>query len=228
MAKILLVDDDTELLATVSDWLKSEGHAPDTSANGSDALDLLRSFQYDIIVLDWQMPGLSGLDVLKRLRSDGCKSLILMLTGKDAVDDKAQGLDAGADDYLTKPFHPKELSSRLRALLRRSREVAPTDLIAGDLVVKPVGFQVLKAGKEVKLLPKEFALLEFLMRHQNETFSAEALMDRVWSSDSEASPETVRVHITRVRAKIDTPGEPSIIKTVHRVGYKLEVDKKPE
>jgi DNA-binding response OmpR family regulator len=168
------------------------------------------------------MPGMSGVEVCRQYRNSGGRALVLMLTGRDHVADKTQGLDAGADDYLTKPFHPDELSARLRALLRRAGSVGSTQLQAGDVVVHPASFKVLKNGKEIQLLPKEFALLEFLMRHQNEVFSSEALLERVWPSESEASPETVRVHITRLRSKIDEPGQPSMIKTVHRVGYKLE------
>ncbi|MGH9551128.1 MAG: response regulator transcription factor, partial [Terriglobales bacterium] len=189
---------------------------------GRAAQEKLDSQSYDVLIVDWGLPDASGLEICKQYREKGGSAAVLLLTGKGAVTDKEQGLDAGADDYLTKPFHPRELSARLRALLRRPRELQDNILQVGSLVLDPQGARVTKDGKEINLLPKEFALLEFLMKHPNQVFAADVLLDKVWSKESENSPDTVRVHITKLRSKIDTEGEPSIIRTMHRVGYKLE------
>jgi DNA-binding response OmpR family regulator len=167
------------------------------------------------------MPGKTGVEICKEYRANGGIGVVIMLTGKTNISDKEEGLDAGADDYLTKPFHPRELSARLRALLRRPRAMKAEVFQAGDIVLEPKSCRVTKGGKEILLLPKEFALLEFLMRNPNEVFSADALLNKVWSKESENSPDTVRVHITKIRSKIDSPDQESLIKTVHRVGYKL-------
>ena len=222
MAKILLVEDDLEMCEVVSDWLTDEHYTVDVVNTGTDAVERLRFDKYDVLIFDWQLPDLTGIEVCKRFRSKGGKTPVLMLTGKSEIVDKETGLDAGADDYLTKPFHPRELSARVRALLRRSGEVKQNVLNCGDIELDPQGFKVTKAGQEVALLPKEFALLEFFLRHPNQVFSPEALLDRVWSAESEASPDTIRVHITKLRGKIDKEGQQSIIKTIHRQGYKLE------
>lgn len=222
MSKILLVEDDKEVCDVVSDWLIDEHYTVDVVNSGSEAIERLRFDKYDVLIFDWQLPDLSGIEVCKRFRSKGGITPVLMLTGKGEIEDKEVGLDAGADDYLTKPFHPRELSARVRALLRRSGELKMNVLTCGDIVLDPQGFKVTKDGKDVSLLPKEFALLEFFLRHPNQVFSPEALLDRVWSAESEASPDTIRVHITKLRGKIDTDGQPSVIKTLHRQGYKLE------
>lgn len=191
--------------------------------SGTEAIERLRFDKYDVLIFDWQLPDLTGIEICKRFRSKGGNTPVLMLTGKSEIADKETGLDAGADDYLTKPFHPRELSARVRALLRRSGDVKQNVLTCGDIELDPQGFKVTKGGKEITLLPKEFALLEFFLRHPNQVFSPEALLDRVWSAESEASPDTIRVHITKLRGKIETEGQPSPIKTIHRQGYKWEM-----
>ncbi|HEY9869618.1 MAG TPA: response regulator transcription factor [Candidatus Obscuribacterales bacterium] len=221
MAKILIVEDDKQLCGLLVDWLTGEGHTPDVVYKGTDGAERLRFYKYDLVILDWALPDLAGPDLCRQYRSRGGQTPILMLTGKREVEDKEIGLDAGADDYLTKPFHMKELSARLRALLRRAPAVSATVLTAGDLTLDPKSRKVLLNGQEVSLQPREFALLEFLMRHPNQPFSSEALLDRVWSSESDASPDTVRIHIMRLRNKIDVPGKESMIRTLHRVGYML-------
>jgi len=207
----------------VSDWLTDEHYTIDVVNSGSEAIERLRFDKYDVLIFDWQLPDLTGIEICKRFRSKGGNTPVLMLTGKSEITDKETGLDAGADDYLTKPFHPRELSARVRALLRRSGELKQNILTCGDIELDPQGFKVTKGGKEITLLPKEFALLEFFLRHPNQVFSPEALLDRVWSAESEASPDTIRVHITKLRGKIETEGQPSPIKTIHRQGYKWEV-----
>lgn len=221
MAKVLIVEDDKDLLEVLSFCMTSKGYSVTRVTNGRDALDNLRIYKYDVIILDWMMPELTGLDVLKTYRNSGGKTPILMLTAKSSTNDKETGLDLGADDYLTKPFEPKELLARIRALLRRPQTLTGTSLMVGDLVLDPASCHVTKAGKEIHLRPKLYSLLEFLMRHPNQVFSGEAILDRVWLDDSFASPETVRTHIKLLRQAIDSdPGE-SMIRTVRNRGYML-------
>jgi DNA-binding response OmpR family regulator len=223
VAKILVVEDDLGLARMVSDWLKFEHHMVETAANGRDGLDKLKSFEYDAIVLDVDLPELSGIEVCKEFRSTGGTTPVLLLTGKSSLTDKESGFGAGADDYLTKPFHMKELSMRLRSLLRRADSGFAGDLLKYrdiDLDVKT--HRVTRGGKELQLLPKEFALLEFLMRHQGQVFNADALLSRVWASETETSIDAVSTCIKRLRKKIDLEGENSLIRTVHGVGYKLD------
>jgi len=223
MAKILLVEDEPDFSILIGEWLRSQHHIVEIVDNGEDALDRLKFYKYDVVVLDWMLPGISGLDVCGDYRSKGGTTPILLLTAKRHVDEKEQGLDAGADDYLTKPFEMKELGARIRALLRRPPSLSGGVVQVGNLTLEPGIYKVSRNGEDLTLLPKEFALLEFLMRHPNQVFSADALLDRVWSSDSDASPETIRTYIKRLRKKIDVEGQPSFLATVHGVGYKLDV-----
>lgn len=222
MSKILVVEDEKALSDVVVDWLTSQQYLVDLCENGADALHRLKFYEYDLVVLDWNLPEMEGIDILKAFRATGGQTPVIMLTGKREVDDKEQGLDAGADDYLTKPFHMKELSARIRALLRRPQAVVTKELKARDLVMDPEQHKVTKAGQVVNLLPKEFALLEFLLRHPSQVFTAEALIERVWPTDSESSPGTIRTYVNRLRGKIDTEGQASMISTVHGIGYRFD------
>jgi DNA-binding response OmpR family regulator len=221
MAKLLLVEDDLELCGMVEDWLTHEHYQVEVTNNGAEAQERLAVFEYDLVLLDVDLPGLSGIDVCKGFRAQGGKTPILMLTGKKTIDDKEAGLDSGADDYLTKPFHMKELSARVRAILRRSSGQTSNVLKAGSLELDPTSFRVTLNGQDVHLQRKEFALLEFLMRNPNRVFSADALLERVWASESDATGEAIRTCLKRLRQKIDEPEKESIIRTVHGVGYKL-------
>lgn len=222
MAKVLLVEDDLTLRSTVENWLKMEHYAVETADRGDDAAHMLRVYDYDLVVLDWELPGMHGIEVLKEYRRHGGRSPIIMLTGKTTIDNKEQGLDSGADDYLTKPFELKELSARVRALLRRPSALTDNVLRVGRLTLDPGKYRITMNEADLELAPTEFSLLEFLMRHPNEVFSADALLERVWASKSNATSDTVRAYVKRVRDKIDIEGQTSMIKTVHGVGYKLE------
>lgn len=222
MAKILVVEDDEDLCTSLKDLLELDHHKVDTALNGGEALHLLKVATYDLLLLDWNLPDMPGVDICKQFRAEGGACPVLMLTGKGNVNDKITGLDAGADDYLTKPFHPEELASRMRALLRRPGAFRGNELKVAGLVLEPSAFRVTRDGEEIKLLPKEFALLEFFMRHPNEVFSTEALIARVWESDSDVSPEVVRTYINRLRNKLGRNGEDNLLKTVHGLGYKLQ------
>src|SRR5271163_1793060 len=165
MARILVVDDDRNQLENVQDWLEHEQHVVETADCGERAEELLKAFSYDLCIFDWNMPSMTGVELLKRFRAAGGHTPVMMLTAKETADDKEEGLDAGADDYLTKPFNLKEFSARVRALLRRPQKSLGTVLRAQDIEIDTAAHKVTRARKEVELLPKEFALLEFLMRH---------------------------------------------------------------
>jgi DNA-binding response OmpR family regulator len=223
LAKILLVEDDEDLAVTVSDMLNDERHTVDTAHNGLDAMELLQNQTYEVIILDWNLPGMTGIEILKKFRAAGGGTPVIMLTGKGEIAEKEQGLDSGADDYLTKPFDLKELAARVRSLLRRPKLASSNVLTWGDLVLDPSKFEISRSGQQLRLLPRDFALLEFLMRHPTQIFSAQALLDGVWKYDSDATPESLRVAIRRIRKVIDERDDldTSLIENISRVGYRM-------
>lgn len=222
MAKLLLVEDDHDLCESLITWLTSQNHEVEAVHDGEEGSVRLRFYKYDVAILDWNLPKRTGIEVCKEYRSHGGTTAIIMLTGNDALAEKEAGLDAGADDYLTKPFHVEELSARVRALLRRPRTFTGNVLQAKDISLDPSAHRVMNEHGEIQLLPKEFALLEFFMRHPDETFSPEALLDRVWSSESDSSVDTVYTTIKTLRKKISPGSGSDLIKTVHGVGYRLQ------
>lgn len=222
MAKILIVEDERDLCGLVRNWLTREKHLVEEAENGLDALTQLGLSKFDVIILDLMLPGMNGMEVCRRYRQQLGYTPILMLTAKNTVEDKEAGLDAGADDYLTKPFHLKELAARVRALLRRGQSQPDNNLKVKDITIDTNQCLVKKGSQVVHLLPKEYRLLEFLARHPNHVFSAEELLASVWESDTPALLDTVRGHIKRLRKKLDTPGAESIISTIYGLGYKIE------
>ena len=224
MAKILLVEDDTVMQGSIKDWLCFEKHVVETAEDGEAAMALLETYSYDLVILDWELPGLSGLEVCRRFRARQGSTPILFLTGRSAVLDKETGLDSGADDYLSKPFHVRELSARVRAILRRPKGAVDIVLKAGPLELDPARKKVKKNGRELDIPRQEFALLEFFMRNSNRVLSQELIMERVWSTEFPCSPETFRTCLKKLRGKIDEEGSPSMIKNLHGVGYILEAN----
>ncbi|MCA0315951.1 MAG: response regulator transcription factor [Candidatus Melainabacteria bacterium] len=221
MSKILLVEDDPLFAQMIVDYLSAQQFRVELTDNGKDAQNLLRDFQYEVVILDWGLPDMSGIEILRDFRGRGGITPVLMLTGRDKVEEKEHGLDSGADDYLTKPFNMRELTARVRALIRRTGPSPTGILTAGAIALNPTTHVVTKNGEEVRLLPKEFSLLEYLMRHPNQVFTAEMLLDRVWNSESDAGTEAVRTCLKRLRKKIDDDTEESLIQTLHGVGYKI-------
>jgi DNA-binding response OmpR family regulator len=219
MAKILLVEDRADEAAVLVRLLESDKHVVDTVTSSEDALHLLKTYSYDLLIVDWELPGLSGAELCKTYREDGGKAAVLMLTGRQDTLSKAAGLDFGADDYLCKPYDYIELGARIRSLLRR-----PAGLIASELSAPGITYQVetktVKAGTAViELSQREAALLEYLLRHPNRTFSAKALLDAVWPLESALSEDTVRSCMRHLRQKLlDACGSP-VIATVRRSGY---------
>jgi DNA-binding response OmpR family regulator len=222
MAKIFLLDDDRSMCGVVKDWLEEQNNSIEMVHEAKEAMAYLATYKYDLIILDWSLPDGTGVDVLKQFRTAGGTTPVLMLTGKGAIEDKEQGLDSGADDYLTKPFDMKELSARVRALLRRSGNLTENVLKVADIQLDPGTFSVTKGGAPLKLFPKDFALLEFLLRNPNKVFSAAQLLNHVWNSMDGVGEETVRTSVKRLRKLIDTDGQPSLIENIFGVGYKLK------
>ncbi len=222
MAKIIVVEDDTEIREALVDVLVHEKHTVDALGNGADAWESLQRFQYDLVILDWGLPGLDGLEVLKRFRGSGGGTPVLFLTGRNTVDEKLTGLDSGADDYLPKPYDMREFRARVSALLRRPKELTSDIVRWSDIELDGKAFRCLRRGEEIRLLPKEFALLDFLIRNRNLVFTPDQLVDKLWAGDTEVSVDAIRQCVKRLRTKIDVTDRPSYITTVVGVGYKVE------
>ncbi|MBX9668817.1 MAG: response regulator transcription factor [Candidatus Obscuribacterales bacterium] len=224
MTKILLVEDDKSLSQNLSGILEGKGYTVEVCADGEEALYWLETREFAAAILDWELPGLSGVEILSRYRKGGGTIPILMLTGRKTTSDKVTGFDSGADDYLAKPFDPPELLARLRALLRRAPELRPDVLIVGDIELDTSSCTVTREGTVIKLGTKEYALLELFMRNVGRLFSAEVLIEKLWTADSELTEVSVRSHIARLRSKLEEScgGKPVPIKNVYGMGYKLE------
>ncbi len=225
MSKILLVEDELDLLELTAIALSARGYSVQKCSSGDEALGMLRVYKFDLVILDWMMPDITGIELLKYYRDMGGNLPVLMLTAKASAEDKELGLDSGADDYLTKPFEIKELAARVRALLRRPSSVSSTLLEFGNIRIDPASCRVEKAGVEIHLRPKVYDLLIFFMRHPDQVFTAEALIERVWMDDSTASPDTVRTHIKLVRQSVHMDGAPQLIETIRGKGYILKSGK---
>lgn len=222
MAKILLIEDDQPLAKMVSSILHREGHDVSSCHDGKTGIENLLSGSYNLCVLDWQLPGMTGVDICLAARQQGLTMPLLMLTARSSSDDAERGLDAGADDYLTKPFAPAELCARVKALLRRSSELNFDEIKCGDLRLCLKSGRVFKNDEPLTLMPAEHALLEFLLRNKGKVFSAEQLANHVWTSDADATYGAVATCIGRLRLKIDGNERQSLIKTRHGIGYVLE------
>ena len=219
--KILLVEDDKNLAYLLRLHFQHERFLVDHVHNGGEAVAQLTNHTYDLIVLDWMLPDLSGIEVCRQFRARGGKTPVMMLTAKGAVEDMALGLDSGADDYMVKPFHPKELAARARALLRRPPQWEGKVLKARGIEFDTASKRVTRNGQEIDLTGKELALLELLMRYPNRSFTLEAILDRLWQSDSTASIDTVRTHMKTLRKKVGDDEDNPLIRTKRGMGYSL-------
>lgn len=222
--RVLVVDDEKRLAAGLKKGLEAEGFATDVALTGTDGLWMAREHPYDAIVLDIMLPGINGYQICATLRDEKNWIPILMLTAKDGELDEAEGLDTGADDYLTKPFSYVVLLARLRALLRRGAPERPTLLEVGDLRLDPATRRVFRGDVEVELTSREMALLEFLMRHVGRVVSKRDILDHVWDYDFEGDPNIVEVYVRHLRNKLDRPFGRSTIQTVRGSGYRLTAD----
>lgn len=222
MATVLIVDDDPKLLKMLQRTLMYEGFRVFSASNGHAALSEMQAHRPDVIVLDWLMPGLDGLGVLERLRAAGDKTLVLMLTARDAVEQRVEGLESGADDYLVKPFAPAELLARLHALLRRPAVVARDEALTyADLSLNPLTRETRRQERLFDLTSKEYDLLQFLMRHPRQVLTREQILQEVWGYDFGGDDNVLEVYIGYLRKKTEAGGEPRLIHTVRGVGYVL-------
>lgn len=222
MATVLIVDDDPKLLKMLGRTLVYEGFHVYSATNGAEALTEAQVHRPDVIVLDWMMPGMDGLTVLERLRSAGDQTLVLMLTARDAVENRVAGLEGGADDYLVKPFAPAELLARLHALLRRpSVNLKDETMSYADLSLNPVTREVYRDDRRVDLTAKEFDLLRYLLRHPRQVLSRDQILQEVWGYDFGGEDNVLEVYVGYVRKKTEAAGEPRLIQTVRGVGYTL-------
>ena len=226
-ARILLVEDDPSLVELLTFHLGREEYQVDSTADGEDAMLLARESPPDLIILDWMIEGVSGIEVCRRLRRLPATANvpIIMLTARTEEADRIRGLETGADDYVTKPFSPKELLARVAAVLRRVRPaLAGERLQYADVEMDLVGHRLRRAGKQVAIGPTEFRLLRHFLEHPGRVFSRERLLDAVWGRDSEIELRTVDVHIRRLRKAINSPGQLDLIRTVRSAGYALDAD----
>ena len=223
--RLLLVEDDHKIAGYVKRGLEEEGYAVDAAYDGRDGLDWALAAPYDLFILDVMLPGLDGFSLCRELRRQGIHAPVLMLTARDAVDDRVDGLDAGADDYLVKPFAFRELLARLRALLRRAADAPKrTVLQAGDLTLDTRTQRVQRGERTIELTAKEFAVLECMMRDPGRVLSRTVIADHVWSYDAYNQSNVIDVYIRNLRRKIDDDSERKLIETVRGVGYRVTVD----
>jgi len=225
--RILVVEDEIKLAKLIRRGLLDEGLAADVATKGEDALWMAGSTEYDAVLLDVNLPGIDGFETCRRLRADGIWAPILMLTARDALDDRVTGLDGGADDYLIKPFEFPELSARIRALTRRGAPERPPVLAAAGLTLDPAARSVTRNGAEIELSSKEFALLHELMRNRGVALTRFHLLEHLWDSSYENRSNVVDVYIRYLREKVDEPFGTDSIETVRGVGYRLRTDGKP-
>ena len=222
--RILVVEDEPAIAAAVRTILEQASHAVDVAVDGSEALVWAETYVYDVIILDLVLPGMDGLTVCRRVRANGLTAPILMLTALDAVDDRVNGLDAGADDYLAKPFAAAELLARVRALRRRGAGEPIPVIRIGDLELDPASREVRRGATPIRLTAKEFALLEVLVRHPGQVFTQERLIEAVWDADFAAESNIVEVYIRSLRRKLDGGRRDGVIETIRGAGYRLRAE----
>jgi two-component system, OmpR family, response regulator QseB len=220
--KILLIEDDDRIARPLAKDLRHQNHVIDIAVDGQEGWNFANAINYDLILLDIMLPYIDGITLCQKLRDNGCKSLILMLTARDTTSDKIIGLDAGADDYLVKPFALEELAAHIRALSRRSNELKAVVISYGLLQLDPSTSLILYDGQPLPLTPKEYGILECLLRHPAQTFTRAILLDKIWDFNQATGEETIKTHINNLRRKLKIVGaNPDLIETVYGMGYRL-------
>lgn len=222
--RILVVEDEAAIATGLERSLKAEGYAVDVAADGLDGLWMAREHPYAVVILDLMLPGMNGYQICRTLRDEGCWTPILMLTAKAGEFDHAEGLDTGADDYLTKPFSMTVVAAHVRALIRRGTSERPAKLQIDDLVLDPASRQCERSGTPIELTPREFSILRFLMRRPGEVAHRREILAGVWDEDFEGSPNIVEVYVGRLRRKIDAPFDRANLQTVRGSGYRMVGD----
>lgn len=222
MSKILLVEDDPRIASLVDRGLRAEGHTLDIAGTGQGVMIMMRNADYPLVILDRMLPDFDGVTICRQMRSENIPSRVLMLTARDALGDKIEGLNAGADDYLTKPFAFDELVARVEALLRRAPDIRFDPVLqVADLVLDPTTRQVTRGGRAIELTPKEFGLLRYLMEHHGAVLSRTQILNNNWGYGFDPGSKVVDVYIRYLRSKIDGAEEESLIHTVRGAGYRL-------
>jgi DNA-binding response OmpR family regulator len=220
MKRVLIVEDEVLMASMLARVLREEGYAPETAGDGRSGFARAAGESFDLLILDWMLPDRSGIQIVRGLRAAGVGTPVLMLTARDQVEDRVEGLDAGADDYLSKPFALPELLARVRALTRRPQaEPAEATVRTGDLALDPVLHVVRRGDEEIYLTAKEFALLHTLVRRPGRVFTRSVLLDTIWGAPGEVRTNVVEIYVSYLRKKLDREGEPSLIRTVRGVGY---------
>lgn len=220
--RILLVEDDDRIARPLAEDLRHQRYVVELAADGIEAWEYTQATDYDLILLDLMLPRLDGVSLCKRLRTVHYAAFVLMLTAKDTTTDKVVGLDAGADDYLIKPFELEELEARIRALLRRPPEMRQPLLQQGKLAIDPICHTVTYAGRRIDLTPKEYLILEHLAQHSSQVFTRAMLLNKLWELDRDPGENTIKTHITNLRRKLKAVGcKDDLIETVYGIGYRL-------
>ncbi len=223
--RILIIEDERKIADSIKKGLEQETYACDVSYDGEDGHSMASTENYDLIILDLMLPGMDGLEICQSLRSEKIDTPILMLTAKSEVEDKVEGLNCGADDYLSKPFAFTELLARMKALLRRPKENTGTILKCSDVQIDTNNYEMRRADGQIDLSKKEYALLEYLIRNKNQVLSKEQIIEHVWDFDSDVLPNTVEQYIGYLRQKL---GKPDLIKTIRGFGYTLKCSNQQE
>jgi len=225
--RILVIEDEHKIANSIKKGLEQESFAVDVAFTGNDGYDLAATEGYDVIILDLLLPGMDGIEICKKVREGQIHTPILILTAKGRVEDKVAGLNAGADDYLVKPFAFEELLARIKALIRRPKDNIGSILTFEDLTIDTLNYQVKRGGKNIQLSSKEYALLEYLLRHPDRVINKEQIINHIWNYEADVLPNTVEVYIGYLRNKIDRPfkNKPPLIQTVRGFGYKLGASK---
>lgn len=220
--KVLIVEDDPDVCRFLKKGFQEVGWSVATATDGADALEQILGLDFDVVVLDLMLPGMHGLEVLRRIRERGCTTPVIVLTAMDDTEDVVHGLNLGADDYMVKPFSFNELMARIRAVFRRGKAFVPSVLKVGDLVLDPIRRRVSRSGRPIELTPKEFCLLEYFMRHPGQILTRMMILDEVWGYQFDTMTNLVDVHVYKLRNKVDRGFPRPLIKTVKGVGYVLE------
>lgn len=223
--RVLVIEDEHKIAQSIKKGLMQENFVVDVSYDGINGFDLATSEEYEVIILDRMLPGMNGIEIIRKLRADNIHVPVLMLTAKGQIEERVEGLNAGVDDYLPKPFAFSELIARVRALSRRPREIRNQILIADTLTLNTQTFEVKRSGKTIRLSAKEYALLEYLLRNKNKILTKDQIINHVWNYDEDVLPNTVEVWILNLRKKIDKafPDKLPLIRTVRGFGYKIGI-----
>ena len=227
--RLIIIEDDEKTSGALQSGLGQEGFSATTARTGEDGFFLLNTESFDLLALDWMLPGRNGLEILKAIRARGARTPVLLLTARDAVDDRVQGLESGADDYLVKPFAFAELVARIRTLLRRAAPAEPLKKSCGDLIVDLEARRAARAGKPVELTPREFDLLAYLLRQPGQVVTREMLARDVWNETNRVTPldNVIDVHVAHLRKKLDDGHAGKLLHTVRGVGFVLREEARP-